>query len=246
MASFLLIDTNERIIDISIQLGYESQSTFTRAFKNHFKVTPNQYRVNKNDLVMLTKTQISMENITKNNYGNFQVIDMEELKLIGLSYTTYENTENYDISVPHIRDTFYYKLCDCSYIPKFHRCFDYSKKSSLSTTDINAWDTFIGIDFNKYTPQDLETKIIPKSKYLCFTHYGELNKLGESIEKIWNNYLPIADYDINYDYSLTLYNHEVLGEYFYPGKPMKRIKYNRDNDIRFSHNYVVKILIPIK
>lgn len=226
-------------------MGYESQSTFTRAFKKHFKVTPNEYRLKKKDLVMLTKTQISIENIKKRNNIEYKIIEMGELKLIGLTYTSYENTYKYDFSAPTIRDDFYYKLCECSYIPKYHRCFDYNSKSTLSTIDNKAWDIFIGIDFNEYLPNNLELKIIPSSKYLCFIHYGELNKLERTVQKVWLDILPNIDYEINNDYTLYIYEDEVLGEYFYPGKPMQRVQYKRKNDKRLSHDYMVKILIPL-
>lgn len=245
-ASFMLLDTDLRIIDISILLCYESQSTFTRAFKKHFKVTPKIYRNKKKDLVMLTKTRLSLCNLHKQSKFVYEIVEMDKLELIGLKYTTTEKTDDYDISVPTIRDNFYNMLCDCSYIPKYHRCFDYSTVNKNSTKENFTWDTFIGIDLNDFIPEKLEVKTIPAAKYICFKHYGELNNLKQTISNIWSIYLPNSDLNIDYRYSLNLYENESLGEYFYPGKPMEKIPYDRATDIRFSNNYVVKILIPLK
>ena len=40
MAAFDLLNNSDRIIDISLKYGYESQDTFTRAFKNFHEVLP--------------------------------------------------------------------------------------------------------------------------------------------------------------------------------------------------------------
>ncbi|VAW91178.1 hypothetical protein MNBD_GAMMA22-2661 [hydrothermal vent metagenome] len=39
-----LLTTKYRIIDIAVSAGYESQESFTRAFKASFNMTPNEYR----------------------------------------------------------------------------------------------------------------------------------------------------------------------------------------------------------
>lgn len=244
-ASFLLLDTDLRIIDISQKLGYQSQSTFTRAFKKYFKLTPRQYRENKKDLPMLAKTTISLKNIDELNNLEYSVVELGKLKLIGLSYTSSNETDRYDLNIPSIRDEFYHILCKCRYIPKFHRCFDYNRVNKESTPDNTVWDTFIAIDYNNFLPPGLTLKEIPARKYLCFLHHGELNKLGDTVERLWKDVIPKLDMDIDYTNSLTIYESESLGDYFYPGIPMKQLKYDREKDMRFSHNYKVKILIPI-
>ena len=40
----LLLNSNKRIIDIALDADFESQESFTRAFKTAFDVTPAQYR----------------------------------------------------------------------------------------------------------------------------------------------------------------------------------------------------------
>lgn len=44
-ASFLLLNTDLRIIDISIISGFSSQEAFTRVFKQYYQLPPRQYRV---------------------------------------------------------------------------------------------------------------------------------------------------------------------------------------------------------
>lgn len=44
MASLMLKNTNDKLIDIAINCGFENQSYFTRSFTRHFNLTPSQYR----------------------------------------------------------------------------------------------------------------------------------------------------------------------------------------------------------
>lgn len=44
MAAQELLDTNDRILDISMKYGFDSQQTFTRTFSKTFHQTPGAYR----------------------------------------------------------------------------------------------------------------------------------------------------------------------------------------------------------
>lgn len=46
IARDLLKETNSSITDIAMYLGYRQQSTFCRSFRQHYHLTPRQYRLN--------------------------------------------------------------------------------------------------------------------------------------------------------------------------------------------------------
>lgn len=46
-AALELVGTDKRIIDIAFDYNFESQESFTRAFKRHFGINPGQYRKDK-------------------------------------------------------------------------------------------------------------------------------------------------------------------------------------------------------
>ncbi|UYO99245.1 helix-turn-helix transcriptional regulator [Oceanotoga sp. DSM 15011] len=54
-ASKDLLNCNNSIIDIAFDYGFESQESFTRAFKKVFKVTPGKYRKRIITLIFLKK-----------------------------------------------------------------------------------------------------------------------------------------------------------------------------------------------
>ena len=48
-ATVLLSNKNYKIVDIAYMLGYSSQSSFIKAFKNHYKCLPSEYRKEKSE-----------------------------------------------------------------------------------------------------------------------------------------------------------------------------------------------------
>ncbi|EOR25062.1 AraC family transcriptional regulator [Clostridium sartagoforme AAU1] len=84
MAAFELLNNNERIIDISLKYGYESQDAFTRAFKNFHGVLPSKVR---NETVQLRSCpKISFQiTIKGENHMNYKIEQWPEFKVMGIS-----------------------------------------------------------------------------------------------------------------------------------------------------------------
>jgi len=84
MAAFDLLNTTERIIDISLKYGYESQDSFTRAFKKFHGVLPSAVR---NDTVQLKSCpKISFQiSIKGENHMNYQIEQWPAFKVMGIS-----------------------------------------------------------------------------------------------------------------------------------------------------------------
>ena len=72
MAAFDLLNSTERIIDIALKYGYESQDTFSRAFKNFHSVLPSSVR---NETVQLKSCpKISFQiTIKGENHMNYKI-----------------------------------------------------------------------------------------------------------------------------------------------------------------------------
>lgn len=85
MAAFDLLNSTERIIDISLKYGYESQDSFTRAFKNFHGVLPSSVR---NETVQLKSCpKISFQiTIKGENHMNYQIEQWPAFKVMGVSH----------------------------------------------------------------------------------------------------------------------------------------------------------------
>src|SRR5271170_7821526 len=59
-AAVSLKSSTKPILELAIMSGFESQESFTRAFKKMFGVSPNQYRKSKGTLSSFTKRRITI------------------------------------------------------------------------------------------------------------------------------------------------------------------------------------------
>jgi len=62
-ASELLPDTNMRILDIALQFGFSDHANFTRAFRNAYGLTPEEYRLHPIHLNHCIKADVSVQHI---------------------------------------------------------------------------------------------------------------------------------------------------------------------------------------
>lgn len=58
---FLLKTTEKTILQIALDVGYESHEAFTRAFKKEYKITPLEYRSSRRELKSLEKIELIKE-----------------------------------------------------------------------------------------------------------------------------------------------------------------------------------------
>lgn len=87
-----LLLTKEKIIDIAMEAGFESQESFTRAFKSSFNVTPNEYRKLGNKGLFLKKLEFSAEYLEHINTSLSlvpEIYTQKSMRLVGLKTLFY-------------------------------------------------------------------------------------------------------------------------------------------------------------
>lgn len=91
MAAFDLLNSTEKIIDIALKYGYESQDAFTRAFKNFHSVLPSSVR---NEIVQLKSCpRLSFRILVKGeNHMNYQIEQWPALKVMGVLHKVKTST----------------------------------------------------------------------------------------------------------------------------------------------------------
>lgn len=80
-ASFLLRTTDKSVLDIALEIGYDSHEGFTKAFKKKYNFTPSEYRKeNKNRIMFLGEiTDKAVANRFVNNNPDFKIVDSDEV-----------------------------------------------------------------------------------------------------------------------------------------------------------------------
>lgn len=200
-AAIIAIGTSERrLLDIAIDAGFESQESFTRAFKMMFGKNPGECRkVGIRSVMSLNKPRITIEYLD-HLYGgiNMQPVlkFLEEKKVIGMGtqfISALSPERNNNIVIPKLWEKF---------IPRSHEI-----KSRLNSTDLGIC---ICIDEEKEKthpdecfymactevksiqelPVGMTAMTIPAGNYAVFTHKGEVEKINLTMKYIYGSWLP--------------------------------------------------------
>lgn len=87
-----LASTSSRILDIALDAGYESQESFTRAFKHAFSMSPLQYRKLGENSLFLHKVEFNeayLKHINQNISLSPEIKQYNKLLLVGLETSFY-------------------------------------------------------------------------------------------------------------------------------------------------------------
>ncbi|MCP4296730.1 MAG: AraC family transcriptional regulator [Proteobacteria bacterium] len=88
LAADFLLKSKLRIIDVAVEVGFNSNEVFSRAFKSQFQMTPKEFREEKPKVVLAQKPLLTSElltHITEDVRVKPKFISLDERTVIGLS-----------------------------------------------------------------------------------------------------------------------------------------------------------------
>ncbi|MGM7685090.1 GyrI-like domain-containing protein [Cytobacillus sp. Hm23] len=194
-AATLLVNDSMSILQIALELGYESHEVFTRAFNKRYKMSPYQFRQTRVTSEFMYKNPIDVQYLTnKNNnlLGDIEEVSLEEIRLAGYMASNTSHEEIYaswsklrrDIDKYEKRDTYVYGVLH--YPESFGLEIDFKYIAAVEEAEIVQLPN-----------QELKEVILPKSNYLIFTHQGSTKELPLSFEYIYGVWLPKSKYLAN-------------------------------------------------
>lgn len=209
-----LKSSSERILDIAIDSGFESQEAFTRAFKGVFGANPNAYRKGGTDLYLQKLIAITEDLLRHLQRGG---IDMQpeyktrdEFYVVGLG-KTFEREKTEEIGTllwPTLLKRF-------DEIPNklgeekqgdfitYGVCKEMWKEEQIQ----DQFNYYAGVEVAKDTiaPDGMELIHIPAQKYAVFTHTGGVQDLSLTNQYIWGTWLPQSKHTLAKASDLEIY-----------------------------------------
>ena len=189
----------ERIIDTAIKYGYETQASFSKAFKKFHGFTPGEA---KGRILGLTP-KINYERIS--NKEIYMDIKIEKEDAFEIAIKVYDVKEKDSLTiVPQCWDDFMKKAYYRDVPPMLGVCL--SSKVHPTKNGYFAYGIGSIKDYCKKIPQGFEILKVPAGTWAKFYTKG---KMPEAIQKLWcevvDKWLPSSGYKINRDFDFECY-----------------------------------------
>jgi len=211
-----LLFSNDKIIDIAFECGYESSEAYSRAFKAIYQVSPNGYRKNRIDVLKGNK-RISEVDLINHLDSNVclkpKIIIIDEIKVVGIE----GKTNLKEMTIPKLWQDFrmlYNTIPDkVSPYRTFGICLAEQVPYGLLIGDEITYSEFVGAEVGTFSRASnyLKQYTISGGRYAVFTYVGSLQNLKKTYEYIWGTWLVISGEELVNRPDFELYDERFLG-----------------------------------
>ena len=206
--SLLLGD--DRILDIALRAGFETQESFTRAFKSAFGVTPNQYRKIGNKGMFLKKVQFDtdyLRHIHRNVSLTPKIVEQPAMTLVGLRtrfYSVDSDKNNIGDKLPPLWQAF---LARRDEIEDAIAGVNYGVVRQASSDDeLLEYEAAIAVKSLQALPPGMVRVQLPAACYAIFTHQGPAKDIDHTVNYIYSTWLAQSGKRHTYAADLEIYD----------------------------------------
>lgn len=195
-----LIFTDEQIIQIALDSGYESQQAFSLAFKGMYKLTPQRFRLKHKFHPIQLKFEMSgnLANLKGDRIMDIEMIEKEEMHLVGFK----ANTKKGFFVIPRLwhklhkeKSSIKNKL-DLDFVVGVN---DYSNDSLLKE-EHPAFDYYAAVEVSKLEgiATDMSVLTLPAGKYVVFIYKGKAkDSMQPVMDYIYKEWFPQSNCQLN-------------------------------------------------
>lgn len=204
-----LLVTNAKIIDIAVCAGFESQASFTRAFKKTFDMTPNEYRKLGDKSLFLKKAQFDAEylqHINRNISLEPEIYNQRRLLLVGLKtcfYSVDSEKNNIAEKLPPLWSDFLSRWGEIeNIVPGV--AYGVVRQTKENTDRL---EYFAATEVSRLggLPENMVSIEIPAATYAKFTHKGEVKNINNTVNYIYSCWLLQSGMRHTYGADLEFY-----------------------------------------
>ena len=183
-----LLNGSPDILSVSLDTGYGSHEAFTRAFKQHFGLTPEQARAQRPTTTLKLMEPIRMQTATTTRIAPARIAERDAMLVFGLSQ---HYTPQSMGGIPSQWERF---LTHFGHIPTQVDKVAYGVV--CNTVDAGNMDYICGAEVSEFPshPSEFVHMRIPPQTYAVFLHTDHISSIGATCSAIWNQGLPDSGY----------------------------------------------------
>jgi len=207
-----LLTSNQKIIDIAITAGFESQESFTRAFKKAFDLTPNEARKIGNQNLFIKKVEFNAEylkHINQNISLNPEIYTQKKLLMVGIHtqfYSVDSEKNNIADKLPALWDEFLSQINEIkNKVPGLAYGVIHQTQDK---TDLLDYYAACEVTHINNIPEGMVSLEIPACRYAKFSHKGNIKNINNTVNYIYSSWLMQSRERHNYGHDLEIYGHE--------------------------------------
>ena len=208
-----LAGTQERVLDIALAAGFESQASFTRAFKGAFSVTPAHYRKRPGAVAFVRKARFDADYLTHIHTQvslEPEILEQPELQLVGMCTRFFgadSEKNNMADKLPRLWAAFLPHLYT---VP--HRvpggCYGVVMQTAARSDELEYWAAAPVTQVESPLPAGLLSLRVPASRYARFAHRGLVADVNKTVNYIYSSWLLRSGFRHTYGCDLEFYGVE--------------------------------------
>ena len=175
------------ILTLALDADYGSHEAFTRAFRDHFGVTPEKVRSSTCLDNLRLQEPIPMDSTLTDKLRPPRFETGKPLLVAGISERC--THENGGAGIPNQWQRFHQKVGD---IPD--RVGQMAYGVCCNGDDSGNFDYVAGVEVSDFSdlPREFSRVRIPEQRYAVFTHRDHISTIRRTVNTIWNDWLPAS------------------------------------------------------
>ncbi|MBR9728800.1 helix-turn-helix domain-containing protein [Shewanella intestini] len=203
MAAERVVTTTDRMLDIAYQLGFASEVSFSRAFKQFFGLTPSQYRQRGTKVGLRNTITQRAEHFIDSTSLQTRIEHKPAFTVYGISTPlngVLADTPDFDTVVPALwQQLFSMVTCKPILDTQLVGIID-TQQQTPQQPQLHYWATLDFGDTDVTTPNivtnaQLKTLIIPSQEYAVVAYHGLLSGFSQLIEWLICDWLPQSGFE---------------------------------------------------
>ncbi len=193
-AAQLLKHTSMRIDEIAFKIGYDCPTSFAKAFKKHFEMSPSEFRASQNledqnkSTSLIHKGELPKDFVLKP-----KIVTRKEKMVIYLRLIGDYRFNDYNTAWEKIWNFVKEKRLYTFRQESLGLCYD---DPTITEVEKCRYECCITIN-KKISPEgDIGVKTIHGGKYAVFKFRGNIDYVGAVYDAIYNTWFPQSDYEL--------------------------------------------------